>query len=208
MPLDRYQQNVFINCPFDPAFRAILEAIVFTVHDCGFVARSALETDDGSQVRIAKIYSIVDECAFGIHDISRTELDPESGLPRFNMPLELGIFLGAKRFGSAKQKRKNCLILDRAKYRYQSYCSDIAGQDVRAHDDDPAAAIRLVRNWLRAATAGSGVRIPGASTIQTRYETFREDLPVMCEELRLDEDDLIFSDYTTLIAAWQQANAW
>ncbi len=49
-------------------------------------------------------------------------------LPRFNMPLELGIFLGAKRFGSQKQKQKNGLILDREKYRYQSFCSDIAGQ--------------------------------------------------------------------------------
>jgi hypothetical protein len=47
MPLPFYQQNVFINCPFDEPFRTILEAIVFTVHDCGFVARSALEADDG-----------------------------------------------------------------------------------------------------------------------------------------------------------------
>lgn len=61
------------------------------------------------------------------------------------MPLELGIFLGAKQFGSSKQKRKKALILDREKYRYQGFCSDIGGQDVRAHGDDPEEAIRLVR---------------------------------------------------------------
>jgi hypothetical protein len=88
MPLSDYQQNVFLNCPFDPDFRLLLKAIVFTIHDCGFIARSALEADDGSQVRITKIYRIVAECGFGIHDLSRTELDSTYGLPRFNMPLE------------------------------------------------------------------------------------------------------------------------
>ena len=73
--------------------------MVFTVHDCGFIARCALEEEDASQVRIDKIYNIIAECRYGIHDISRTELDENSGLPRFNMPLELGIFLGAKKFG-------------------------------------------------------------------------------------------------------------
>jgi hypothetical protein len=208
MPLTTYQQHVFINCPFDEPFRSILEAIVFTVHDCGFVARSALEADDGSQVRITKIYAMIEQCGFGIHDISRTELDPGTLLPRFNMPLELGIFLGAKRFGSPKQRRKNCLILDRERYRYQKFCSDIAGQDVRAHDNDPARAIRIVRDWLRNGTAGTGIRMPGHGTIGVRYDTFRADLPVMCAELGLDPDDLIFNDYTTAIASWQQTNTW
>ena len=99
--------NVFINCPFDTDYKALFYAIVFRVHDCGFVARCALEEGDASQVRIDKIYSIIAECRYGIHDISRTELDENFGLPRFNMPLELGIFLGAKKFGTGEQKKKN-----------------------------------------------------------------------------------------------------
>lgn len=208
MPLSRYQQNVFINCPFDWRFRHLLEAIVFTVHDCGFVARSALEADDGSQVRITKIYGIISECGFGIHDLSRTELDPTNSLPRFNMPLELGIFLGAKRFGDHDQRKKNGLILDREAYRYQKFCSDIAGQDIRAHADDPDEAIRIVRHWLRNGTTKAGVRMPGALTIQKRYAAFRTDLPVMTDELGWDPDDLIFNDYTTLIASWLLENQW
>jgi hypothetical protein len=62
-------------------------------------------------VRIGKIARIIRECQWGIHDISRTEPNP-SGLPRFNMPLERGIFLGARWFRDRPQKRKSCLIRD------------------------------------------------------------------------------------------------
>ena len=49
------------------------------------------------------------------------------------MPLELGLFLGAKRFGRGEQKSKTCLILDVERYRYQKFISDISGQDIAAH---------------------------------------------------------------------------
>ena len=101
-----YNDNVFINCPFDSAYKHLFDAMVFAIHDCGFIPRCALE-EDASQVRIDKIYSIIADCRYGIHDISRTELDEGSGLPRFNMPLELGVFLGAKKFGIEEQERKN-----------------------------------------------------------------------------------------------------
>ena len=94
-----YQRSVFINCPFDGEYLPVFRAIIFTVSACGFDARSTLEHDDGSQVRIEKIYRLIGSSAFGIHDISRTELDDESQLPRFNMPLELGVFLGQSNLG-------------------------------------------------------------------------------------------------------------
>ena len=81
----------------------------------------------------------------------RTE-DKNSGLPRFNMPLELGIFLGAKKFGIEEQKRKKCLILDTKPYRYQQFISDIAGQDIQAHNDAPELTVKVVRDWLRNAS--------------------------------------------------------
>src|SRR5258708_9420368 len=99
-----YEQTVFVNCPLDETYRPIFESIIFAVHDCGYAARCALEADDASEVRIEKIAKIIAECRFGVHDISRTEPDAATGLPRFNMPLELGLFLGAKRYGRGKQK--------------------------------------------------------------------------------------------------------
>jgi len=84
-----YSKNVFINCPFDGPYKPMFEAIVFAVFDCGFLPRCALETDDSGQVRIDKIFNIIASCKFGINDLSRAELDPATGLPRFNMPLWL-----------------------------------------------------------------------------------------------------------------------
>src|SRR5690349_6674469 len=99
-------EGVFINVPFDRRYQKLFDALVFAVHDCGFVARGAREQDDGSQVRLEKLYRIIGDCRYGIHDLSRVTLDAATRLPRFNMPLELGIFLGAKRFGGLKHSRK------------------------------------------------------------------------------------------------------
>jgi len=156
MPDPRSEYGVFVNCPFDDAYRPLFEAIVFAVHDCGYVVRSSLEVTDASQVRIDKIASIIGSCRLGIHDISRTELDVETQLPRFNMPLELGLFLGAKRFGSGKHRSKTCLILDIERYRYQKFISDIAGQDIAVHGGNADDAIKAVRK-------GSGPPLLGRS---------------------------------------------
>lgn len=168
--------------------------------DCGFVPRCALEDDDSSQIRIDKIFRIIGQCQYSIHDVSRTEIDKNTKLPRFNMPLELGICLGAKRFGNGKQKVKKALILDHTPYRYQAFISDIAGQDIQAHDGEPKVVIRRIRDWLR--TASRRKTIPGAHIIWNRYREFQEAIPVLCKKLERDEKNLIFSDYTEIAYVW------
>lgn len=200
-----YQDNVFINCPFDDQYLRIFHALVFAVHDCGYFARSAAEVDDSGQVRITKIQQIISDCQFAIHDISRTESDNETNLPRFNMPLELGLFLGAKRYGDAQQQTKSCKILDSEKFRYQKFCSDIAGQDITAHNNDPDRAIRAVRDWLRTKQSAS---IPSGSKIVQRYHQFCEDLPMFCGTLQLDVDELTFTDFQNTTVEWLRANPW
>lgn len=186
----------------------MFEALVFAVHDCGFVARCALEVDDGSQVRIDKIQQIIAACRLGIHDISRTELDPTWGLLRFNMPLELGLFLGAKRYGTGDQRRKLGLILDREPFRYQKFCSDIAGQDPRSHSGEPHEAVKTVRDWLRNVTSTSDVVIPSGSLMVERYEAFQRAVPLTCEKLKLDRDELLFNDFTTVATEWLKLHSW
>jgi len=105
-----YDNSVFINCPFDATYRPLFEAVVFTVYDCGFFPRCALEVADGSQVRIDKINGIIRDCRLAVHDISSTQLDSVNRLPRFNMPFEFGIFVGAKAFGSEDHRRKACIV--------------------------------------------------------------------------------------------------
>ena len=202
-----YAANVFVNCPFDDAYRPTFEAVVFAVHDCGFVARCALEEEDSGAVRVAKIYDIIADCRLGVHDISRTETAGESKLPRFNMPLELGLFLGARRYGGRRQREKRCLILDRERYRYQAYLSDLAGQDIRDHGDDPDRAIRAVRDWLSHFTP-AGVTLPGGKKMVDRHARFRRELPAALAGAGIDPDELIYNDYTTFVVAWLLENTW
>lgn len=199
----KYDENVFINCPFDESYKPLFDAIVFAVFDCGFVARCALEEDDGSQIRVQKIFGIIAQCRLGVHDLSRVEVDRSTKLPRFNMPLELGAFIGAKHFGKGVQARKACLILDSERYRYQKFISDIAGQDIKAHENNPRAVIRVVRDWLRSYSPAS---IPSGSVIWSRYQLFENDLPLLCKELKLNPKELIFNDYVLLVSRWLKIN--
>ena len=205
MAQNEYEEGVFINCPFDPQYKALFEAIVSAVLDCGFQPRCALEIDDASEVRIDKIFRIIAQCKFGVHDISRTEVTASSGLPRFNMPLELGMFLAAKRFGVGKQRQKVCLILDSVPYRYQQFMSDIAGQDIQVHNNSVKEAIIVVRNWLR--NAAHSRNLPGGTEIHRRFQLFEQELPALCGRLRLQRDELTFKDSAMLISAWLRDNA-
>ena len=205
MKSTHYNDNVFVNCPFDANYKPLFDAVIFAIHDCGFIPRCALEEDDASEIRIDKIYNIIADCRYGIHDISRTELDRDSNLPRFNMPLELGIFLGAKKFGIEEQKRKKCLILDTERYRYQQFISDIAGQDIQAHNDSSREVITRVRNWLRAASRRE--TIPSGGIIWERYQEFKEKLPQMAREGQLIVEELIFNDYTSMVTQWLRIKA-
>ncbi len=195
-------EGVFINVPFDRRYKKLFDALVFAVHDCGFTARGAREEEDGSDVRLQKLYRIIGECRYGIHDLSRVTLDAANRLPRFNMPLELGIFLGAKRFGGSDHVHKSCLILERDSYRYQVFCSDIAGQDIRAHHNDVGLAVAAVRGWLRTASRRRGLH--SARQMSSRYVQFRLELPAICRAMSSDSRELTFLDYRTLVEEWVQ----
>jgi hypothetical protein len=198
---DTYDRNVFINCPFDATYRPLFEAVAFAVYDCGFIPRCALEVDDGSQVRIEKITSIIGQCRLAVHDISRTELDGINRLPRFNMPFEFGIFVGAKTFGGDPHRRKACIVFDTDRYRYQKFISDIAGQDVREHRSNPFALIHQVRDFL-SSHLGQGVVLPGGRAVAQRYRDFRRQLLGSCHQLRLDRRRLTFRDLMVLVTSW------
>lgn len=200
MPLDpEYDRSVFINCPFDAQYAPMFEAIVFAVHDAGFHPRCARERLDSSEVRVQKILRLISASRFSIHDLSRTELDDATALPRFNMPLELGIDIGCKAF-SRPHARKSFLIFDSEQYRFQKYLSDIGGQDIHRHSNDPRTAVVRVRDWLR--TEAEGTRTPGGSAIFERYVEFRTELPKICAELRLDHHHLPFADFSYAIVRW------
>lgn len=198
-----YASSVFVNCPFDDTYKPLLEAIVFAIFDCGFAPRSAMEVDDGADVRFQKIQRLISASKFGIHDISMTEIDAATGLPRFNMPLELGVFLGARVYGQGQQRKKNCLILDRDRWRYRDFISDIAGHDIRGHNDDQDRVIAAVRDWLNAASGRK--TIPGGRAIARRFREFEADVPQMCEDLDIEPDELTYNDFANMVSSWLRA---
>jgi hypothetical protein len=193
-------RDIFINCPFSADYQQYFQAIVYAVVRSGFTPRCARENDDGGEVRIDKICRIISESRYGIHDISKTEPDPYSGLPRFNMPLELGLFLGARKFGGKKHAQKKALIIDRQKYRYQKFISDIAGQDIHSHSGKIGSLIEEVVTWLRDEARDS--RVPGGRAIAREFKSFCADLPMIAASKGLEPDELTFKDLTAIAASW------
>ncbi len=196
-----FDRNVFLNWPYDQAYAPISEAIVFAIEDSGFHARSARERLDSSQVRLHKIVDLIRNTRFSIHDLSRTQLDETTDLPRFNMPLELGIDIGCKAF-SRVHARKSFLIFDSKPHRFHKYLSDIGGQDIQHHGNDPKTAVARVRDWLRSESGLTS--IPGGARIYDRYLEFRRDLSGLCVQLRLDAGDLSFVDLAAVIGMWSE----
>ena len=199
-----YESGIFINCPFDKEYIPLLNALLFVIFDCGFTPRCSKEIIDSSKNRIDIIKEIIEECQLGIHDLSRIELDKTSPLPRFNMPLELGLFLGAKYFGNPQQQKKICLIFDEKPFVYQKTCSDIAGKDISYHNRCPEQVIRRTREWLQSTRKKK--QIPSGTYIYKRYSNFEKSIPDLCFDLKLDSDDLSYSDQLTLITKWIELN--
>lgn len=155
---------------------------------------------DASETRIEKLYGIIDQSRYSIHDLSRTELDRKTRLPRFNMPLELGIFLGAKRFGNEDNRQKRCLVMDIQQYRFQKFVSDLAGMDITPHEGDPRKMVGHVRDWL--VTVSRRRSIPSTADILKSYDDFRAALPKIARVQGLDSRNLAYADLERLVLVW------
>ncbi|MDO9223663.1 MAG: hypothetical protein Q7U20_08145 [Caulobacter sp.] len=116
------------------------------------------------------------------------------------MPLELGIFLGAKRFGDKAQKLKRALILDTHQHRYQQFISDLAGMDPKPHGGDPRRMVTGVRDWLL--TVSARATIPAPMPLLASYDRFVEALPTAAERAGLDVARIEYPDFERLTLAW------
>lgn len=197
-----YERNVFINCPFDDEYKSLFYAIVFAVNDLGFQVKCAKDESNAGKSRIEKIQDLIAECKFSIHDLSRVDLDPVNNLPHFNMPFELGLDLGCRRYGKSYHQGKVVLVLETERYRYQKYISDLAGCDAVAHHDSDEEVIDHVRNWLRIELEPKLEKTPSGFLIYQRYQQFQMDLPSICANLYWDVNQLPFSDFSWSVQDW------
>jgi hypothetical protein len=195
-----FETNVFINCPFDVAYQPLLRALLFVVIDCGFEPRIALENPDSGAVRVEKIKNLIQASQYSIHDLSRMEALNVGEFPRFNMPFELGLDLGCRDFGTAELKTKKCLILEKDQYRYRQVLSDISGNDIQAHNDDPQTLVRRVRNWFYNQRSQARAPIQSGTMAWQRFNEFYGNFGLATQAAGYHEDDLIEMPVTEFIA--------
>ena len=201
---DDFDRNVFVNCPLDEDYDHILQAVLFCLVRFGLKPRIATERSDAGEPRINKILDIVQSSRYSIHDLCRCQTRHEGEYYRLNMPFELGLDFGCRRYGAGRLKDKVILVLEAERYRYQAAISDLAASDIEAHHGDYQLAVRKVRNWL----AGmSGFERVGAKRVLADYEDFQEWNVERQHKLGFSEDDIRDYSAAELLRAmsdWQQ----
>lgn len=165
-----FSRNVFINCPFDAAYKRLLRPLIFTIRISGFIPRIASERFDSGEVRILKINELITASKFSIHDLSRIRSTTAKEYSRLNMPLELGLDLGCKLYHrDEKYRSKKFLILEDEQFSVQKALSDFSFADCKHHQNKPEEMVTLVRNWF-VETGSKGI-MP-ASEIWYQYNLF------------------------------------
>jgi hypothetical protein len=200
-----YKENVFINCPFDEQYRRLLRPLLFTILYLHLEPKIS-QTSSSGTIRINQIKRFIRTSRYGIHDLSRSKPLKKGDLPRFNMPYELGLDIGCHEFGGQRFKDKKILILETDPYHYQKVLSDIAGQDIKHHADDPKTIVREVRNWFSTIDPGN---VAGYSAIWIAFNQFTDDLNTSLLSdggfTQAEVDDMPEADYIKYVKQWIDA---
>ena len=118
------------------------------------------------------------------------------------MPFELGLCLGARRFGGKKHRRKSALVMINEPFKLPIYLSDVAGSDPDAHHGKPEEVVRLVRRYLH--LKPDGRQLPGTAHMLVEFNRFKADLPALAATLKIATDELDpfrdYRDYMALLA--------
>ena len=165
-----FERAVFINCPFDEAYAPILQAVLFCVVYLGLSPRLASERSDSGESRLDKISELIESSKYSIHDLSRCQADEAGEHYRLNMPFELGLDYGCRKYFGYARDQKRILILEEQPYRYQAAISDLAGWDIMDHGGDYQRAVRQVRKWL---VSEADVKADGPRIIIDAYHDFQ-----------------------------------
>jgi len=191
--LSARSRNVFVNCPFDAEYRLCFEALLFAVTFSEYRVRCALEDGDAANIRFDKLRRLIRESPRTIHDLSRTELGTNE-LPRFNMPFELGLAMGAKYFGSTRHRRNTALIMVREPYTLPAYLSDLGGNDPTAHHGNAHNVLRIVSRYLH--RTPDGRLLPGPQSYVAAFTKFKGDLSGMAARLQWSPNEIDpYADY-------------
>jgi len=204
-PFDR---SVFINCPFDSDYLSLLRPLLFTVASFGFEPRIASERSDSAEIRLDKIVRLIRSSRYSIHDISRLRAKAAGDFSRFNLPFELGIDRGAQLIGTKRMRTKCCLMLERDQHDFRIALSDLAGVDIKSHQDEPVQIVRAVRDWF---VETVGLRsVASATQVWYRFTEFASDFYDARMADGYSDDDLNMMpvpEYLDFIRSWSSRPA-
>jgi len=202
-PVAGYESNVFINCPFDKEYYALLRPLLFTIIYLGYNPRIASERSDSAENRVDKVCELIRDSKYSIHDLSRLKASRAKEYYRLNMPFELGVEYGARLFGASFMNRKKCLILERRRYDFKRALSDLSGVDIKSHKNKPDEVVRAVRDWF-VETVG----LRGVKTATVIWYLFNDFTSAFYEAMvaegspEKDIDEMPLPEYPDYIRDW------
>ncbi len=135
-------ESVFLNIPYDREFENLYLAYIVGLTQLGLHVNATVAVPN--QGRLETIIGLIDRSNFSIHDLSRIELS--KGIPRFNMPVELGLAL--HRWHATKGKHR-VYVFESKPYRAQRSTSDINGIDPKIHHGTARGVMAGLRNIFR-----------------------------------------------------------
>ncbi len=95
------EDSVFLNIPYDEKFKKLYLAYIAGLVNFGLIPVVTLGLPGGKR-RLEKIFALIQDCRYSVHDISRVTLDDGSPpTPRFNMPFELGLAVAWEASGAS-----------------------------------------------------------------------------------------------------------
>jgi hypothetical protein len=144
--------NVFLNIPYDKEFRSLYVAYIVGLFQLGLVPHIASEISGGTR-RLDRIFSLIKSCRYSIHDLSRVEIDATTAsVPRFNMPLELGLAIC---WADLNPDLHDWFVCEAERYRLLKSTSDLNGTDPYIHGGTPEGVLRELCNAFRRGRAPS-----------------------------------------------------
>ena len=137
--------SVFLNIPYDDEFRNLYIAYVVGLYQLGLVPHLATEIPGGKR-RLDRIFNLIRSCRYSIHDLSRVELGSNpSAVPRFNMPLELGMAIA---WTELNPESHTWSVWESSPFRLQLSASDLNGTDPNIHHGAAEGVLSEIRNFF------------------------------------------------------------
>jgi hypothetical protein len=135
--------DVFLNIPFDKRYEPLFLALIAGLTGMGMTPRCVLEIPH-DKTTLDRIFSLIQECPYSIHDLSRVQLDKKEKphCPRFNMPFEAGLAIALSLSGEDHKWR----VFEEVNYRLLKSLSDLNGFWPYIHNGKPIVLLRQITN--------------------------------------------------------------